>query len=256
MYNNCKNKNGDKIDMNRKILVDNLEITEKNPTICVPVTASCFNELIFQIKKITDTEADIIEWRADFYTEDILEALPYVKKNAKEKKLIFTFRTKTQGGERDNNEYFDMLKQVICSKIPDIVDIEILIDENEIKELIHLCKENNIVSILSKHFFNETPKMSKIEEIYDYMQSLGADIPKLAVMPQKLSDVLCFMETVSHISEKNSPIIAICMGKIGMMTRLFPSIIGSALSFATVFSSSAPGQLPVNLMKEIINKTR
>ena len=49
------------------------------------------------------------------------------------------------------------------------------------------------------------------------------------------------------------PVITMSMGKQGIVSRISGSLTGSALTFATAGEASAPGQIPVEKMREILD---
>jgi 3-dehydroquinate dehydratase-1 len=79
------------------------------------------------------------------------------------------------------------------------------------------------------------------------MQDLGADIPKIAVMPKCKLDVLELLEATVIMSEKyaDRPIITMSMSGTGVITRLAGEVFGSALTFGAAKKASAPGQIGV-----------
>ena len=173
---------------------------------------------------------DIIEWRADFYLEDIIyneeskiniiEISKSIKKITN-KPIIFTMRSYKEGGKLKSDFYnniIDIYKTVIKNKCFDLIDLEIL-----------TLKERDIVYIINK------------------MIKLKCDIPKVAYMPKNKKDVINLLEAVSEI--KDFPIIAISMGKLGIITRIF----GSVITFASAKSSSAPGQIEAMKLKYILD---
>ena len=71
--------------------------------ICIPVMGKTKEKLINQVEKVIKMNPDLMEVRAD-YLEDIsekslLNILKEVKEKAYNRPVIFTFRTKTEGGE-------------------------------------------------------------------------------------------------------------------------------------------------------------
>ena len=78
------------------------------------------------------------------------------------------------------------------------------------------------------------------------VEKLDADVAKVAVMPQKLEDVLTLMQaTLAASRELRIPVISMSMGAWGALSRLFGGVFGSALTFAVGAASSAPGQVPI-----------
>ena len=96
------------------------------------------------------------------------------------------------------------------------------------------------------------PLSVKLEESNDLlfrlrkMQELGADIPKIAVMPRCPGDVIALLDATQEMSGKyaDRPIITMSMGA-GVVSRLCGEYFGSAMTFGAVGQVSAPGQIPV-----------
>ena len=65
------------------------------------------------------------------------------------------------------------------------------------------------------------------------MQELGADIPKIAVMPQCKKDVLTLLEATREMAEEHAdrPIITMSMAGTGLISRLCGEVFGSATYF-------------------------
>ena len=87
------------------------------------------------------------------------------------------------------------------------------------------------------------------------MQELGADLPKIAVMPQcKKKDVLTLLAATEEMVHgyADRPIITMSMAKDGAVSRMCGEVFGSALTFGTVGQTSAPGQIETEKLREIL----
>ena len=88
---------------------------------------------------------------------------------------------------------------------------------------------------------------------------LGADVAKIAVMPQSMDDVLALLAATERASRNvDIPLVSMAMGPLGAVTRAAGWIFGSAMTFAVGASSSAPGQMPiedVRLVVEALQRT-
>ncbi|WP_432631529.1 type I 3-dehydroquinate dehydratase [Brachyspira sp.] len=248
--------------MKNILKIKNIKLGNGAPKICVPVIEKTEKEIIKYIKYINKLPIDIIEFRADFYLEDIIESeeknindsLIDLSKNIKKvtnKPILFTIRSDKEGGKIKNNFYskiINIYKTVIENKCFDLIDLEILnLKEKDIKNIIKLSKEKNIKTILSNHNFDKTPSKKYIISLINKMIKLKCDIVKVAYMPKNKKDVIILLEAISEI--KDFPIIAISMGKLGTITRIF----GSVITFASAKSSSAPGQLEAMKLKYILD---
>jgi 3-dehydroquinate dehydratase-1 len=86
------------------------------------------------------------------------------------------------------------------------------------------------------------------------MQEYGADIPKIAVMPTSVEDVITLIDATNTMKAKyaDRPIITMSMGGTGVISRLAGEVFGSAFTFGAGKEASAPGQIPVGELRTIL----
>jgi 3-dehydroquinate dehydratase I len=79
------------------------------------------------------------------------------------------------------------------------------------------------------------------------MNFRGADIAKIAVMPQAHTDVLRLLEVTLQARKcfPRQPLCTMAMGRLGILSRLAGFLFGSDMAYAVGQESSAPGQVPV-----------
>ena len=77
------------------------------------------------------------------------------------------------------------------------------------------------------------------------MQDMGADIPKMAVMPQTKKDVLTLLSATEEMASDyaDRPIITMSMAGLGSISRIACEAFGSCLTFGSGAQASAPGQI-------------
>ena len=230
------------------------------PKICVPLADTTKNKILNEIKELNKTEHDLIELRIDFFehyshVNSIIEILKEIRK-IYFKPIIFTFRTKNEGGMNfiDEDEYFKINNYVAESELVDLIDIELFKPENKITEFIEAAHKNNIRVILSNHDFYKTPDKEEILNRMLRMQLLGADISKIAVMPKSENDVLTLLSAGLEMKslKADRPFIALSMGSLGTITRAASEFLGSCITYASLNNNSAPGQLSVDDTREIM----
>jgi 3-dehydroquinate dehydratase-1 len=109
--------------------------------------------------------------------------------------------------------------------------------------------------ILSHHNFKETPSEDFILNKIIEGEKLGADITKLAVMANSYGDVLKLFNATykARLSKVEIPIVTMSMGEYGKITRVFGSYFGIDMSFAVGKGVSAPGQMPVENVRKMID---
>lgn len=108
--------------------------------------------------------------------------------------------------------------------------------------------------ICSTHDFFKTPPKEEMRGHLRKMQQLGADILKLAVMPQSRRDVLTLLEVTLEISEElvDNPVVTMSMASLGLVSRMVGETFGSAITFGAVGQRSAPGQPGARELAEVL----
>jgi len=193
--------------------------------------------------------ADIIEWRADFLAKEaILQVAPAVFEKFAGRELLFTLRTRSEGGEIDlsSEEYVQIIKDVTQLYQPDYVDFEYYTHKDVFDQMLDFP---NLV--LSYHNFQETP--DNMMEILSELTSLTPKVVKVSVMAHTEQDVLDLMNYTRGFKTLNpeQDYVTISMGKIGKVSRITSDVPGSSWSFASLDEASAPGQISLSSMKKI-----
>ncbi len=238
--------------MIRNIKVKDIEFKRGKPVVCVPVSGSTFSEVVNEIKIAAG--ADIIEWRCDFFAEDVLNSLPKIHLSCGNTPLLVTYRSQKEGGKADVTEerYAEVVEMLIASGEPDLIDIEF--SRKYSTKLIALAKAKNIITVVSAHDFEKTAPEEELIALLNAMEAAGADIPKVAQMPKNFRDTLNLISATEKVSQHNFPIITMSMGKYGKISRLCGEFSGSALTFGAAENASAPGQVEVGFLKEILDE--
>ncbi len=196
------------------------------------------------------TDADIIEWRADFLPkEEILKVAPAVFEKFVGRELIFTLRTTSEGGNIDlsDQEYVALIKEVAALYHPDFIDFEYYSHKAVFEEMLDFP---NLV--LSYHNFEETPE--NFLEIMSELTTLSPAVVKMAVMPETEQDVLDVMNYTRGFKTLNTgqAYATMSMGDLGILSRLAGRITGSCWTFASLDEASAPGQIPLATLKKFL----
>ena len=226
------------------VKIKDVILGEGIPKICAPLVESGFDSLIREAGRFTTLPVDVAEWRADWYT-GILDpgtldmVMPVLARTLGRIPLLFTYRT--------------LLEQAICSGSADLVDIELFSDDHTVRDLIKLAHANNVGVILSNHDFTATPDEKELLKRLERMDFLGADIAKIAVMPQSAGDVLTLLSATEKASRTLScQVISMSMKGTGLISRLSGEVFGSCLTFGAAGGASAPGQIDVGELRGIL----
>ena len=242
-----------------------LEIKNKvfgkgRPLICVPVMASTKSGILEEFREHVEGKIDIIEWRVDAFDEIYdLDAVRWVLEEVKaitrDTVVLFTFRSKEQGGQISlPQEQINALHQAAAApKAVDIIDVEYIPSE-DIDRSISILHEMGVKVVTSHHDFRVTPSSEAMFMLLEQMSRSQADIVKLAVMPNDMEDVIRLLEETRHFHRKypNQPLITMSMGKMGCVSRISGEVFGSCVTFGAGKYASAPGQIPIDDLRKIL----
>jgi len=247
--------------MVKPVVVRNLTIGTGKPKVIVPIVGATREEIVAKAESFSAYEIDMVEWRVDFYEdvfeeEKLLETLKQLRAALGETPLLFTFRTKNEGGEKaiTPEEYLKINTAVAKSGNADVIDVEIFMGDEIVKANIDAIHAENVFVVGSNHDFFKTPDQADIVSRLSKMDAMGADIPKIAVMPQSRQDVLVLFAATAEANDKiERPLITMSMSPVGGVTRICGEVFGSSMTFGMVGKASAPGQIPVERLQEALN---
>lgn len=235
---------------------------EKGTKICIPIVGVTEKEILDAIDVACNLACHIVELRIDYFErarsmDAIIQLLMLIKPKLKGRGLLFTWRTKGEGGEKtiSTEEYFTMLERLIPTGLVDAIDIELFFEQERMVRTIEFAKMHNVTVVMSNHDFNGTPEREVIVGRLLKMKESHADIPKIAVMARTSGDVLNLLAATAEVKSlyPNDPLITIAMGPLGAVTRACGSVFGNAITFASAGKSSAPGQIEVHTLKKILD---
>lgn len=244
-----------------KLTIKNRVIGEGRPLVCVPVMERERAGIIKEITYLSQSTADMIEWRLDVFQEfddcnAVREVLEAVAPVLGDKIFLYTFRSKSQGGASEiTPETLENLQELAMeSGCVDLVDLEYFEEEKPQRKIRQLQKAGVHV-VTSHHDFGETPTPEVMKMLLEKMCTGGANIVKLAVMPRSVKDVLNLLEVTAEFHEENpdTPVITMSMGKLGNVSRLCGETFGSCVTFGAHKKPSAPGQYEMHQLMGILN---
>lgn len=247
------------------VKIRNLEIGTGAPKVIVPIVGKTREEILAKGQELASIPLHVVEWRVDFYEDvfqipQVLETLKGLRAALGETPILFTFRTLKEGGEKEISmeDYTALNKAVAESGDADAIDVEIFSGDQVVLENIANIHAAGKVVVGSNHDFHKTPSQADLVYRLRKMQDMGADIPKIAVMPQNKADVLTLLAATEEMYRcyADRPIITMSMSATGVISRLCGEVFGSSMTFGAVGQVSAPGQIPVeqlNAATEIIH---
>ena len=237
-------------------------IGEGRPKVIIPIVEPTETAVLEKAAEFSTLRADCGEWRIDCFegAKDfpaIVHCAAKLRVALKDKLLLFTFRTKAEGGKvaLAHEEYLHFIRTVLATDCADLIDIEFFTAGAELPALIEEARTAGAAVVCSSHDFHKTPPRAELVSRMVAMQQAGADLPKVAVMPQSRTDVLELLAATAEMADLHpeTPVITMSMGALGAVSRLAGEAFGSAMTFANPGQASAPGQVPLEVVNQVLD---
>ncbi len=244
------------------VQIKNVTLGEGAPKIIVSLMAKDIAAVKSEALAYRSADFDILEWRGDHFTAiadtaAALDALRELRAVFPDKPILFTSRSKKEGGEQEiaPEAYIALNIAMAESGLVDAIDLELFTGDALVSQTIARAHAKGVKVIMSNHDFHKTPAKEEIVKRLTKMQELGADVPKIALMPESKADVLTVLAATLEVSEKiaDRPIITMSMSKTGVISRLAGEVFGSAATFGAVQKASAPGQISVTDLRTVLS---
>lgn len=207
--------------------------------ICVSVGRARHKRMIAEHQHLVEQGVKLVELRLDYIGRAI-----NLKRLVDERPgpVVVTARRRDDGGRwlKTEEERLMLLRSAIATGV-EFVDIEA-----DVASMIP--RYGSTKRIISYHDMAETP--DNLEELHAAMAAEDADIVKIATMANTFSDCVRMLHLARNAKV---PTIAICMGEMGMLTRILANRFGAPFTFATFSEDKkmAPGQLNYRDMERI-----
>lgn len=237
-------------------------IGEGRPKVILPIVERAEAAILEKAAQFSTLQADCVEWRVDHFDDArtpgaVARCLAKLRVILKDKLLLVTFRTQAEGGQvaLSPAEYRQFLELVLDTDCADLLDIEFFTAGADLPLLVEQAHTAGVPVVCSSHDFHKTPPRAELVHRMVAMQQAGADLPKLAVMPQSRTDVLELLAATAEMAEHHpeTPVITMSMGTLGAVSRLAGEAFGSAMTFANPGQASAPGQVPLDIVNEVLD---
>lgn len=247
--------------MQKPFEIKGITIGEGRPVICVPVVEAKAGDVVKKVRELAEKKVRMIEWRADCFSgvdqpEQVRSVLQEIKPFTADTAMLFTFRTKQQGGNIQMEEKKILYLNEIAAKSGsiDLIDLEFFEATRPEKE-IRRFQRMGVRVIASHHDFDATPDDRILHMLMDQMKQGGADIAKLAVMPRTADDVIRLLKLTNDTKQKYPalPVVTMAMGGLGVVSRVAGEAFGSCITFGADGAVSAPGQMQMDTLSGILD---
>ena len=235
--------------------------------ICVPIVGPTIKDIFSQVQEAAQAKVDLIELRPDMwmkgssiseeeYIPTIVNLVEEVHSKYEKMPMLFAWRSLAEGGETSlsNENYGNLLQAIVDQNVVDAVDVELFAYTDTIGQIIKEAHHQGLQTVISYHNFLSTPKVKRLHIYAERMISAGAAVIKFALMPTTNEDVLSVLQFTKELTERypQLPRITMSMGKLGQMTRTCGHVFGNCLTFGTLGQASAPGQVEVAVLKQLV----
>ncbi len=227
----------------------------------VPITAKTKEQALAQAQVIANTaDADLAEFRIDLLsfasdTKQVIALGHELKKILGNKSMIATIRTKNEGGQLEisDADYGKTYQAYLKNPFMDWLDVEMFRDQKVVSEIVQKAHQKKVLVVMSNHDFQKTPSQDEIEKRLLKQDQMGADVLKIAVMPKSKQDVFTLMNATLKVSQQTpKPLLTMSMGQLGTISRVATANMGGSYSFGMIGQASAPGQIDVTKLKQIL----
>ncbi len=222
---------------------------ENDPRVCVSIGRANIDDAL-AIADSVSSHADVLEIRLDYLQVPVVSSFV----NALNKPLLFTNRPAWEGGEFTGNENQRMGPLLeAAAENSAYVDLELLAPDYSHQQMRMALQESKTKLIISWHNFKDTPTREELVGRMALMQDKGADIGKIITMAHSHQDVQRVMQLQEVAERLDFPLIAFCMGRPGVVSRVATCDLGGYMTYCAVSNeeATAPGQLSVGALREI-----
>lgn len=220
--------------------------------ICVALSGTTSADIL-ALAQSAAAQADVLEIRVDSMAEPAIT--PFI--GVLPTPLLFTNRAAWEGGNffGSEQERVRLLQQAIEAGVA-FVDIELKTDSGLRDALIQQAAAQGTQAIVSWHNFTCTPSSQALRTILQEQYRSNASVGKIITMAQTFQDVLRVLALQTEAAEIGLPLIAFCMGPVGVISRVATLGLGGFMSYAAADGGigTAPGQMTVRALRAVIKE--
>lgn len=227
-------------------------VTVASGRICVSVADRSLDAAL-ATAKAAEGLADVIEIRLDSLEAPAVR--PFIDQLTKP--LLFTNRPTWEGGsyEGDETARVDLLVEAVEAGAA-YVDIELRSEESSRQRLLDAVKGTSCQCIVSWHDFKVTASAQGLAKVFQEMYRSGAQVGKIVTTARDFRDVLRVLNLQDEAAEMGFPLIAFCMGPVGVVSRVATCALGGYMTYAAPSggTGTAPGQLPLDTLHSMLGE--
>ncbi len=207
--------------------------------ICVSIGRGRHQHVMAEHRHLVEQGAEMVEFRLDYISGQV--NIPRLLADRPGPILVACRRERDGGKWNRGEEQRLMLLRTAIAEGAEFIDLE----DDIAGSIPRFGKTKRVVSL---HDFRKTP--DDLDALHRRLSQLDPDIVKICTMANHAQDNLRMLELVDHAT---IPTVGICMGDIGIPSRILCGKFGSPFTYATFHHERAlaPGQLSFQQMTEV-----
>jgi 3-dehydroquinate dehydratase type I len=199
-------------------------------------------------------QAELIEHRLDFM--QIIDELEKIY-DASEVPFIATCRPITTGGYfmgREEERVEHLLNAIDAGA--SYVDLEVETERCFVDIVRDAIEPTHCQLILSKHYYDLTPKSADLARMHEYLLSEDSSMSKIVTTPTTMNDCFRTLRLYDLQQPGAKPLIAFSMGALGRITRVCSLFHGAPFAYVSMDlgEEAAPGQIRLSTMRAIMEE--
>lgn len=231
------------------------------PAIITPLVGTTREAILDEVAAIVPKSPDLLEWRVDFFDaisdrQAVVDTALAIRAAAGGIPVLLTRRHASEGGSPiaiGEAQVVAMYAAACQARCVEMIDYELSNGRDDLRHLRAVSAANGVSMIMSYHNFRMTPDAATLDARFAEAERLGADVAKVAVMPNDAQDVLALLAATDRARQAlGIPLISMSMAGVGSLSRIIGWVYGSAATFAVGSASSAPGQMAIEELRAVL----
>ncbi|TGM76012.1 type I 3-dehydroquinate dehydratase [Leptospira levettii] len=215
------------------------------------IIASVGEDELRHLQKKDVKDVDVIEVRLDLFSRNYIQKEMKKKIKALGLPVLFTYRRAEDSSVRSYVKLFPEDVEGIIKDFNDnanYLDIEL----NREDTIFRNYETLNYRIIYSYHSFKKSILANEMNQFIANSKPVKKKNPiyKFAITPENIEETADFLNDIKLLS-KTQTMIGICMGELGIISRVFGDKFNSSFTFMTLGEPKAPGQISVDTFKKL-----
>lgn len=220
---------------------------QKNLLVCAPISCGSVEETLASMEKAKAEGADLVELRLDSMSFSHISQLHYlITQRSLPTILSLRLNESLNGCKVDSRNISLQVLSVALQLDVEFVEIDYEV-ASDISTMEH-NKPSKSQIIVSSYVNGGRPSRERLGNLVACMQSTGADVVKLIVEVNYITEVAPILQMLTHCQV---PLIATAVGSRGLISQLLAPKFGGFLVYGCLKSQNVPGLPSLVSLKQV-----